>query len=192
MQSAWGRIVHWLQVNAPVSAEALCGPATDEDIAGLSEALGFEVPDVLEALLRMNNGSSAKDTTRLLPNGQVGPVRHLDSVIFPYGKILLGCAEIGEQYAKWRGAEEEHDLDGYWKIPWIPVIQDFEGQYYGYAVDSGVPGLPVVEYGEGSVPREAAPSLAVLLGSFADALERGSWGEWPEWVDQGSLRWGEE
>jgi cell wall assembly regulator SMI1 len=90
VQSAWGRIVHWLEANAPVSAQALRGPATDEDIASLHEALGLDVPDALEALLRMNNGSTAKDTTRVLPNGRVLPVRHLDSVIFPYGRILLG------------------------------------------------------------------------------------------------------
>lgn len=193
VQSAWGRIAHWLAVNAPVSAQALGGPATDEDIAGLREALGFDVPDVLEALLRMNNGSTAKDTTRSLPNGRVVPVRHLDSAIFPYGKILLGCAEIGEAYAKWRRAEVENGLDGYWRVSWVPVIQDFEGQYYGYAVDaSGASGFPVLEYGEGSVPGEASPSLGVLLALFADALERGSWDGWPARVDKGALRWGEE
>lgn len=189
-RSAWGRIVHWLEANAPESALALGRPATDADIAGLREVLGFEVPDVLEALLRMNNGSTAKDTTRVLPNGRVVPVRHLDSAIFPYGKVLLGCAEIGEEYAKWRRAEEENGLDGYWRASWIPVIQDFERQYYGYAVDAS--GSPVLEYGEGSVPGVASPSLGALLNTFADALESGSWDGWPARVEKGSLRWGEE
>ncbi|MDO0930399.1 hypothetical protein QQY66_01305 [Streptomyces sp. DG2A-72] len=93
VQSAWGWIVHWFTVNAPSTAAALHGPATDEDIAGLREALGSAVPDVLEALLRMNNGSNAKDTTKTLPNGRVVPDRHLDSAIFPYSKVLLGCKE---------------------------------------------------------------------------------------------------
>lgn len=193
VRSAWGRIVRWLTVNAPVSAQALCGPATGEDIAGIREALGFDVPDVLEALLRMNNGSTAKDTTRSLPNGRVVPVRHLDSAIFPYGKALLGCAEIVAQYAKWRRSEVENGLDGYWRASWVPVIQDLEGQYYGYAVDtSETSGFPVLEYGEGSIPGEAFPSLAALLDSFADALESGSWNGWPARVEEGSLRWGEE
>ncbi|MFE1839759.1 SMI1/KNR4 family protein [Streptomyces sviceus] len=193
VQSAWARVVHWLAVNAPASAQALGGPATDEDIAGLREALGFEVPDVLEALLRMTNGSTAKDTTRSLPNGRVVPVRHRDAAIFPYGKILLGSTEIAKEYAKWRRTEEENGLDGYWSASWVPVIQDFEGQYYGYAVDaSGTSGFPALEYGEGSVPTVAFPSLAALLDSFADALESGSWGGWPARVERGSLRWGEE
>lgn len=193
VRSAWGRIVHWLEVNAPVSAQALRGPATDEDIASLREALGVDVPDVLEALLRMNNGSTAKDTTRVLPNGRVLPVRHLDSAIFPYGRILLGCAEIGEEYAEWRRSEEENGLEDYWRVPWIPVIQDFEGQYYGYAVDaSEAAGFPVLEYGEGSIPGEASRSLGMLLDSFADALQSGSWDGWPARVEKGSLRWGEE
>ena len=193
VQSAWGRIVHWLEVNAPVSAQALRGPATDEDIASLHKALGLDVPNVLEALLRMNNGSTAKDTTRVLPNGRVVSVRHLDSALFPYGRILLGCAEIGEEYAKWRRSEEENDLEGYWRVSWIPVIQDFEGQYYGYAVDaSGASGFPVLEYDEGSIPGEGSPSLGMLLDSFADALQRGSWDGWPARVQKGSLRWGKE
>ncbi|MFD5406450.1 SMI1/KNR4 family protein [Streptomyces griseorubiginosus] len=193
VQSAWGRVAHWLAVNAPASAQALGGPATDEDIAGLRAALGFEVPDVLEALLRMNNGSTAKDTTRSLPNGRVVPVRQRDAAIFPYGKILLGSTEIAEEYGKWRRTEEENGLNGCWSASWVPVIQDFEGQYYGYAVDaSGTSGFPALEYGEGSVPAEAFPSLAALLDSFADALESGSWGGWPARVERGSLRWGEE
>ncbi len=193
VQSAWGRIVHWLAVHAPASGQALRDPATDEDIAGLRETLGFAVPDVVEALLRMNNGSTAKDTTRSLPNGRMAPVRHPDAAIFPYGKILLGSTEIAKEYAKWRRTEEENGLDGYWRASWVPVIQDLEGQYYGYAVDaSGTSGIPVLEYGEGSVPAEASPSLAALLDSFADALESGSWGGWPARVEKGSLRWGEE
>ncbi|QMV12730.1 molybdenum cofactor biosysnthesis protein MoeA [Streptomyces lincolnensis] len=193
MRSAWGRTAYWLTVNAPVSARALGGPATDEDIAGLREALGFDVPHVLEALLRMNNGSTAKDTSRVLPDGRVIPVRHLDSAIFPYGRILLGCAEIAREYAKWRRTEEENGLDGYWRVSWVPVVQDVEGQYYGYAVDAcGASGFSVLEYGEGSVPREVFPSLGTLLASFAQALESGSWDGWPARVDKGSLSWGEE
>jgi cell wall assembly regulator SMI1 len=193
VHSAWGRIVHWLEANAPVSAQALCGPATDKDIASLREALGFGVPDVLEALLRMHNGSTAKDRTRVLPSGRVVPDRHLDSAIFPYGRILLGCSEIGEVYAKWRRSEEENGLEDYWRVSWIPVVQDFERQYYGYAVDaSGASGFRVLEYGDGSVPSEAFPSLSVLLESFAGAMESGSWDGWPARVERGSLRWGEE
>jgi cell wall assembly regulator SMI1 len=193
VRSAWGRIVHWLTVHAPASAQTLCGPATDEDIAGLREALGFEVPNVLEALLRMNNGSTAKDSTRNLPNGRVVPVRHLDAAIFPNGKILLGCTGIAKEYAKWRRTEEENGLDGYWRASWVPVIQDFEGQYYGYAMDaSGASGFSALEYGEGSVPAEASPALAALLDSFADALESGNWGGWSARVQKGSLRWVEE
>ena len=122
MQSAWARAVHWLAVNAPASAQVLGGPATDEDIAGLREALGFEVPDVLDELLRMNNGSTAKDVMRSFPSGRVVPVRHRDAAIFPDGKILLGSTEIAKEYVKWRRTEEENGLDGYWSACWVPVV----------------------------------------------------------------------
>ena len=70
--------------------------------------------------------------------------------------------------------------------------QDFEGQYYGYAVDaSEASGFPALEYGEGSVPAEAFPSLAALLDSFPDALESGNWGGWPARVERGSIGWGD-
>ncbi|MFJ3820388.1 SMI1/KNR4 family protein [Streptomyces nodosus] len=194
VRSAWGRIVHWLEANAPASAQALCGPAADGDIASLHEALGVDIPDALEALLRMNNGSTAKDTKRVLPSGRVLPVRHPDAAFFPAGMVLLGCAEIAEQYAKWRRSEEEHGIEGYWGASWVPVVQDFEGQHYGFAVDaSGASsGFPVLEYGEGSLPGEASPSLGTLLDTFADALQRGRWDGWPARVERGSLRWGEE
>ena len=140
-----GRIARWITANAPATAQALRGPATDEDIAGPRDALGFEVPDVLEALLQTNNGSGAKGTTRTLPSGRVVPVRHLDSAIFPFGKVLLGCEEIVETRAQLLDVAQE--AEGYWEPHQIPVIWDFERAYYGYALDtSGSSGFHVLHY----------------------------------------------
>ncbi|MET8638775.1 SMI1/KNR4 family protein [Streptomyces sp. NPDC004096] len=192
VQTAWRRIARWITANAPYTAQALRGPATDEDIAGLRDALGFEVPDVLEALLRANNGSGAKDTTLTLPNGRVVPVRHLDSAIFPFGKVLLGCEEIVEARAQMLDMAQE--AEGYWEPHLIPVIWDFERAYYGYALDaSGSSGFRVLHYAEVS-PRETDPttSLGELLTSFADGMDRGNWDVQRPRVVNGSLRWHEE
>ncbi|MEU6342850.1 SMI1/KNR4 family protein [Streptomyces sp. NPDC046977] len=195
VQAAWGRIVRWLRVNAPSTAEALRGPAADADIAALRDSLGFEVPDVLEVLLRMNNGSCAKDTTQTLPNGRVVPLSHVDSVIFPFGKVYLGCEEIVATRAWLLDLAQE--AEGYWQPYWIPVIRDFEGAYYGYALDasgsSGSSGVPVHQYVEGG-PYETRPrlSLGALLTSFADGMERGDWDVQRPRVVNGSLRWREE
>ncbi|MET9387613.1 SMI1/KNR4 family protein [Streptomyces sp. NPDC002928] len=192
VQSAWGRIVRWLRANAPSTAEALRGPATDEAIGGLRDALGFEVPDVLEAVLRTNNGSGAKDTTQTLPNGRVVPVNHLDSAIFPFGKVLLGCEEIVATRARLLDMTQE--AEGYWQPSLIPVIWDFEGAYYGYALDtSGSSGFRVLHYAEVS-PNETDPtsSLGELLRSFADGMDRGNWDVQRPLVVNGSLRWREE
>ncbi|CAL9326332.1 MULTISPECIES: SMI1/KNR4 family protein [Streptomyces] len=192
VRSAWGRIVRWLTANAPSTAQALRGPATHEDIAGLREALGFEVPDVLEALLRMNNGSTAKDTTRTLPNGRVVPARHLDSVIFPFGKVFLGCEEIIARRAQLLASAQE--AEGYWKPSLIPVIWDFEGAYHGYALDaSGASQSRMLTYAEVS-PNETDPtvSLGELLTSFADGMDRGMWDVQRPLVENGSLRWRED
>lgn len=192
VQTAWRRIARWITANAPSTADALRGPATDEDIAGLRDALGFEVPDVLEALLRANNGSGAKDTTQTLPNGRVVPVNHVDSVIFPFGKVLLGCEEIVETRAQMLDMAQE--AEGYWEPHLIPVIWDFERAYYGYALDtSGSSGFRVLEYAEVS-PNETDPttSLSELLTSFADGMDRGNWDVQRPRVVNGSLRWHEE
>ncbi|MEU1417651.1 SMI1/KNR4 family protein [Streptomyces sp. NPDC005731] len=192
VQTAWRRIARWITANAPSTAQALRGPATDEDIAGLRDALGFEVPDVLEALLRANNGSGAKDTTQTLPNGRVVPVNHVDSVIFPFGKVLLGCEEIVEARAQMLDMAQE--AEGYWEPHLIPVIWDFERAYYGYALDaSGSSGFRVLHYAEVS-PRETDPttSLGELLTSFADGMDRGNWDVQRPRVVNGSLRWHEE
>ncbi|MET8961387.1 SMI1/KNR4 family protein [Streptomyces sp. NPDC004074] len=192
VRAAWRRIARWITANAPSTAQALRGPATDEDIAGLRDALGFEVPDVLEALLRANNGSGAKDTTQTLPNGRVVPVNHVDSVIFPFGKVLLGCEEIVEARAQM--LDMAQDAEGYWEPHLIPVIWDFERAYYGYALDaSESSGFRVLEYAEVS-PNETDPttSLGELLTSFADGMDRGNWDVQRPRVVNGSLRWHEE
>jgi cell wall assembly regulator SMI1 len=192
VQAPWGRIARWLTANAPSTAEALRGPATDEDIAGLRDALGFEVPDVLEALLRTNNGSGAKDTTQTLPNGRVVPVNHVDSAIFPFSKVLLGCEEIIATRARLLDMAQE--AEGYWQPHLIPVVWDFEGAYYGYALDaSGSSGFRVLRYAEVS-PNETDPttSLGKLLRSFADGMDRGNWDVLRPRVVNGSLRWREE
>lgn len=61
--AAWTRIVRLLETNAPAGFEALNPPATDADIQALADALGHRVPGGLEALLRLNSGS----TVVLLP-----------------------------------------------------------------------------------------------------------------------------
>jgi cell wall assembly regulator SMI1 len=192
VQAAWRRIARWLTANAPSTAETLRGPAMDEDIAGLRDALGFEVPDVLEALLRTNNGSCAKDTTQTLPNGRTVPVNHVDSAIFPFGKVFLGCEEIVATHARLLDMAQE--AEGYWKPSLIPVIWDFEGAYHGYALDtSRSSGFRVLHYAEVS-PNETDPttSLGELLRSFADGMGHGSWDVQRPQVVNGSLRWREE
>lgn len=192
VQAAWARIVHWLRVNSPSTALALRGPATDEDIANLRDALGFEVPDVLEVLLRANNGSCAKNTTQTLPNGRVVPLKHLDSVIFPFSKVYLGCDEIIAERAWLLDLAQE--AEGYWQPHLIPVIWDFEGAYYGYVLDaSGSSEIYVLHYAEVG-PNETHPkaSLGELLMSFADGMERGNWDVQRPQVVNGSLRWQEE
>ena len=90
---SWTRIVRWLEENAPASAQALNPPAAEADIRELRDSLGCQVPEALETWLRLNNGSTAKDSRISIPGG-VRLTPHLDSKIFPGGEVFLDCQSI--------------------------------------------------------------------------------------------------
>lgn len=171
--SSWGRIVRWLDLNAPGSFQALKPPATDAEISLLNSALGFEVPDVLEALLRINNGSTAKDAERPIPGG-IELLPHADSMIFPMGKVLHGCKEIVRQHAEYLYAAREMGDSEYWKESWIPVVEMPDAPY-GFILDAEQKGgsCPLLSFSEASRPRPYADSLGDALGAVADVLEHG-------------------
>jgi cell wall assembly regulator SMI1 len=172
--SAWERTVRWLKGHAPASAEALRPPAANEDIDRLNEHLGFEIPGVLEAWLRMNNGSSAKDATQPIPGGGVALIPHLDSLLFPVGRAFHGCKEIARRHGNYLHIAQDIDDEDYWKPEWLPVVETSDAPY-GLILDSGPPGgnTPVLRFSEGSYPAPYLPSLGDLLRPMADLLEHG-------------------
>ncbi|MFF3243839.1 SMI1/KNR4 family protein [Streptomyces sp. NPDC002870] len=172
--SAWNRIVRWLEANAPVSAQALKPPATNEDIDRLNEYLGFEIPDVLDAWLRMNNGSTAKDSTAPISGGGMALISHAGSLIFPDGEVFLGCEEIMRRHAEYLQIASSIDDEDYWKRSWIPVVEKSDAPY-GFLLDAERRGesAPVLRFGEGDYPEVCLPSLSGLLCPIADVLEHG-------------------
>lgn len=172
--SAWERIVSRLEERAPASAQALRPPATNEDIQRLNERLGFEIPDVLEAWLRLNNGSTAKDTTQPIPGGGVMRIPHADSGLFPSGMAFHGCDEIAREHDEYLHIARGMADEDYWKSAWLPVVALSDAPY-GFILDAGQPGgaVPVLRFGEASYPRPYLPSLGDLLRPMADLLEHG-------------------
>ncbi|MFE9767942.1 SMI1/KNR4 family protein [Streptomyces sp. NPDC005808] len=172
--SAWERIVRWLEEHAPASAQALRPAATSEDISSLNERLGFEVPEVLKAWLRMNNGSTAKDTTRPIPGGGVTRIPHADSGLFPGGMVFHGCEEIAREHGEYLHLARGMNDEDYWKPAWLPVVALSDAPY-GFILDAGQPGeaAPVLRFAEAYYPAPHLASLGDLLRPMADVLEHG-------------------
>jgi cell wall assembly regulator SMI1 len=172
--SAWERIVRWLRKHAPASAEALRPGATDEDISRLNEGLGFEIPDVLEAWLRLNNGSTAKDTTEPLPGGGRRIYPHIDSLVLPGNYAFRSCEEIWNQYRFYLGNAEELGDEECWKPSWIPVAEAFDSPDGLIVVAEDSAGAaPLLQFAEYYHPSPYLPSLSGYLASVADLLEHG-------------------
>ncbi|WP_326665753.1 hypothetical protein [Streptomyces canus] len=79
------------------------------------ESLGFGIPDVLEVWLRMNNGSTAKDSEKPIPGGGTARLPHRDSIIFPDGMRFLGCKEIAGRHAEYLHIARDIGDGDYWK-----------------------------------------------------------------------------
>ncbi|MFB7513060.1 SMI1/KNR4 family protein [Streptomyces sp. NPDC056144] len=150
---AWTRIVHWLKSNAPATALALGPPATDTAVRRLEEALGFPVPEELEAWLRLNDGTSAAPGTTL----------------FPVAEVFLGCDAIAARFlTNLRVAGEIDDAD-WWRPHWIPLTMS-DG-HYGLLLDAATGA--VLGYTESDYPHPHAASPDAWLTAVADTLESG-------------------
>ncbi|WP_406058897.1 SMI1/KNR4 family protein [Streptomyces sp. NBC_01077] len=155
--SSWGRIVCWLENNAPVTARALNQPAGDAEIRTLNNALGFPVPAELESWLRRNNGSA-------------------DAGLFPGAEVFLDCARIADRYRNHRRIAEDIGDADWWLPSWIPVLAVADA-HYGLLLDagrseSGAP-APVLAFRETDHAGVHAPSLGHVLTAVADVLEQG-------------------
>ncbi|MFJ3880808.1 SMI1/KNR4 family protein [Streptomyces sp. NPDC090077] len=168
---SWTRIVHWLEDHAPASAEALNPPAADADILRLNDSLGFPVPEPLEAWLRLNNGSTARDSKTPISGGyQLN--QHRDSLIFPGGAAFLDCRRIIENHQQFLAIAHDIDDEDWWKPTWIPVVAYFDG-HNGLALESETHDatLPVLSYSESDYAKTYASSLGEVLTAMANTLE---------------------
>ncbi|MEU0103565.1 SMI1/KNR4 family protein [Streptomyces sp. NPDC006267] len=167
--SPWARIVLWLESNAPISAQALNPPAQDDDINKLNEQLGFSVPQDLETLLRINNGSTAKGASSLKPD-ETATLPHFSSAIFPRGHVFLDSQEIAAQHSQYLEFAREYEDSDYWQPEWLPVMQKIDAPY-GFLLDTGQG--EIYSYSEGSYPARRYPSLSHILTRYADFMEQG-------------------
>ncbi|WP_405476172.1 SMI1/KNR4 family protein [Streptomyces sp. NBC_00009] len=162
--SAWLRVTGVLEASNPGGFGALSPGATDERLGALSGTLQCELPAVLETLLRLNDGSTAKNRREGLPGGGVAVITDPDCAILD-GMELLGSQEIVKRYREYL-AYAEGDPN-YWKPNWIPIIQSQDAPY-GFLLAVADGGVSVMEFSEGSYPTAVEWSLAELLGKLAE------------------------
>ncbi len=170
--SSWKRIVRWLEQNAPASAMSLGRPATDNEIRRLRVALGVPVPKPLEAWLRLNNGSTARDELVAIPGGHAIEIAKTSS-IFPGGEIFLDCQSIEESRRDFLDFASDIGDEEWWRASWIPITTRYDG-HYGLILDSSHgSNFAILEYSESDFARMYATSLSDVLTSLAVTLEEG-------------------
>ncbi|MEV4876067.1 SMI1/KNR4 family protein [Streptomyces cyaneofuscatus] len=171
---AWLKTIDWLRANAPTSAATLNPPATDSDLHSLADSLQAPLPQGLETLLRINNGSG--------------------SPLLPDGGVFMDCKTTAQQYSRYVHIAEEGNDPDWWTPAWVPFAERPEG-HEGFLLDTSHPACPVFSYTEADYPKPFAPSLAHFLTWFTRALIHGDnpYGE-PfagrvARVDDAALRW---
>lgn len=173
--SAWERLVRWLGENTPAHADALNPPATEADIARAESVMGVGLPAELRQLLKVNNGSTAKNRS-LTGNAFYDARGGGDYSPFPSDFLFCDVELMCSLYTGNRKAslamQEPGSRYEYWKEGWIPVFRKKE-VHCGLFLDvsGGQDPAPLNAYEEESFPEPAFPSLADYLNTVADALE---------------------
>jgi cell wall assembly regulator SMI1 len=194
--SSWRNIVAWCRENAPVTAETLRGPASEEALAAAQAEMGFEWPSELLAWLRVGDGARRAFHAQLIPPGFI-PMG-VDEIMEVWRRMievinLGGWLEPGEVEAS------EAGLAGTYSAPWcrsfIPVGDDTTGVFLFVDLRSGPLTGCLREWEDGAAyPREPNwDSVASMLADIDDALRTGQWGDdvsrtMPT-VEDGALKW---
>ncbi|MEV5158696.1 SMI1/KNR4 family protein [Streptomyces sp. NPDC053728] len=172
---AWARFTQWLSECAPIHADALNPPATEEQIEQAESRMGVRLPLELRQVLMINNGTTARKRT--LSGRSSYDVRGGgDYSPFPshnvFNDVELTCSLYTGNRTASISMEEPGSRYEYWKNGWIPAFTAKEG-HSGLFLDCSVGADPaqVYAYGDDSFPDLAFPSLGEYLGAVADALE---------------------
>jgi cell wall assembly regulator SMI1 len=148
----------WLEEHRPGFHEGLARGASARDLEKLAEVLGGPVPADLQTWLRWHNGQG---------DGEMG------SLVGAFN--LLSAAEIAEILRE----HKENPGDTPWRIGWIPLLDDFQGDTV--CLDSSHDDLPVLEIWSGQdEPTRTAASLTAWVRQFLTDCRAGKYIEEPE------------
>ena len=182
MRRAWGRVVRWLEQNAPGSAAALAPPAGPKAISDAEERLGVKFPQEVWTWLLINDGVRIDDREYDKFPAEGGG-------FLPSSWHLLSVDQMVRVYEFRMGCEErEPTPDGdpdcvTWHRDWIPFA--VEGDWlYGRFIDTRTGTLG--RWSDGGVNRfDTHDSLAEFFHELADEMRTHG----PGHVVDGVLTW---
>lgn len=146
IKELWGAFTNWLQAATPTQYEKLNPAATFNEIEDFARTTGYELPDSLAQLYKLNNGGLC---------GTEG----MNSIL---SLEFLSLKEVIEAWKGWREVEQGMYLDGeeptypndaikntYANPKWIPILNDGGGNNIGIDLDPGKTGTygQVINFG---------------------------------------------
>lgn len=178
LTTRWTAYTTWLQTKLPQYADLLNPGATDAELEQLKNHFGFELPDAVYELYRLNNGDN-----RLNSDLYVGSFMAFE--FLPVSRLL-------ETYDRWNALPEKDDPamsqfcsslpEGairkmYFNPKWIPLFADAGGNYIGVDLDPDVNGTAgqVINFGRDEDNKlQFATSLETFLDLILGEIENGN------------------
>ncbi|RST24807.1 SMI1/KNR4 family protein [Streptomyces sp. WAC04770] len=128
-RKAWGRVVRWLEENAPKNAAALSPPASQAEVIAAQDAIGVDFPQELRDWLMINNGVRAADSEMSRAHA------HDNGCFLDSGWHLLSTELIVKVHERQMPSPLESPEDSPWQRGWIPFAAEADWMY-GYFIDS--------------------------------------------------------
>ena len=193
-EASWRNIVAWCGENAPVTAEALRGPASGDVLAAAQAETGQDWPPELLAWLRVGDGAERSLDTCLIPPSFIPMgVAHILSTWRMLIDITNQVVDQNDIRACEAGAAGSYSPA--FVRSFIPVGDDTGGHFLFVDLRPGPLNGCIREWENGAAyPREPLwDGIAAMLASIDEGLRAGRWGDdhtgMEPVVEDGAVRW---
>lgn len=172
----WQQYTDWLRENNPTEFAKLNQPATNDDFTTFRAATGYEFPDDLRQIYRINNGASSVDVRYGAGNFN-----------FAFSHKFLPLNEIIDLWNSLSTADNESLVGSsfpagavktmYTNQRWIPILDDSGGNNIAVDLDPDVNGTvgQVINFGRDEMSKFViAPSFEDFLKLILRQIEQGN------------------
>ncbi|WP_165452349.1 SMI1/KNR4 family protein [Paenibacillus thalictri] len=129
MKVLWDRMENWLKVHAPDVLADLNEGASEPEISGLEDVIGFALPDDIKESLRIHNGQSG-DAQWLIAGWELLSTER----ILEEWKVWKELSDK-ESFTEWNADPQEGIANVWWQPAWIPLTYNGCGDHH--CVDLG-------------------------------------------------------